>query len=100
MSSHYRTNSVTLRPEAVLEFTGDIYDLDRNSPEHLRVVTWARLERLTLDEPRADGQARFEHAAGSTIRHRPCLGSRTTHRLRRCGQPEAVTPPGVTGSEA
>ncbi|MDQ2628709.1 MAG: TetR family transcriptional regulator, partial [Actinomycetota bacterium] len=53
--------SVTLRPEAVPEFAGDIYDLGRNSPEHLRMVTWARLEGLALDEPRADGQAIFEH---------------------------------------
>ncbi|OBJ33401.1 MULTISPECIES: TetR family transcriptional regulator [Mycolicibacter] len=60
VAAFYR--SVTLRPDAVPEFAGDVYDLGRNSPEHLRMITWARLEGLALDEPHADGQALFEHA--------------------------------------
>ncbi|WP_024443683.1 TetR/AcrR family transcriptional regulator [Mycobacterium sp. UM_WGJ] len=60
VAAFYR--SVTLRPDAVPEFAGDVYDLGRNSPQHLRMITWARLEGLTLDEPHADGQPIFEHA--------------------------------------
>jgi TetR/AcrR family transcriptional regulator len=43
--------AVTLRPEAVPEFVGDIYDLACRRPEHLRMITWAILEGLTLDPP-------------------------------------------------
>jgi AcrR family transcriptional regulator len=46
--------AVTLRPEAVPEFVGDIYDLARQRPEHLRMITWANLEGLALDPPPAD----------------------------------------------
>ena len=60
VAAFYR--SVTLRPDAVPEFAGDVYDLGRGRPEHLRMITWARLEGLALDEPHADGQAIFEHA--------------------------------------
>lgn len=60
VAAFYR--SVTLRPDGVPEFAGDVYNLGRNSPKHLRMVTWARLEGLALEEPRADGQAIFEHA--------------------------------------
>lgn len=63
VTAFYR--SVTLRPDAVPEFAGDVYDLGRSSPEHLRMITWARLEGLALDEPRADGHAIFEHAVAA-----------------------------------
>ncbi|OBK89129.1 TetR family transcriptional regulator [Mycolicibacter heraklionensis] len=63
VAAFYR--SVTLRPDAVPEFAGDVYDLGRSSPEHLRMITWARLEGLALDEPHADGQALFEHAVNA-----------------------------------
>jgi AcrR family transcriptional regulator len=43
--------AVTLRPDAVPEFVGDIYDLACRRPEHLRMITWANLEGLTLDPP-------------------------------------------------
>ncbi len=43
--------AVTLRPDAVPEFVGDIYDLARRRPEHLRMITWANLEGLTLPPP-------------------------------------------------
>lgn len=48
--------AVTLRPDAVPEFVGEIYDLALSRPEHLRMISWARLEGVTLDEPHADGQ--------------------------------------------
>jgi TetR/AcrR family transcriptional regulator len=48
--------SVKLRPDAVPEFVGDIYDLACRRPEHLRMISWAHLEGVTLDEPHADGQ--------------------------------------------
>lgn len=48
--------SVTLRPEAVPEFVGDIYDLACRRPEHLRMIDWARLEGFNLGEPFLDGQ--------------------------------------------
>ncbi|OCB11424.1 TetR family transcriptional regulator [Mycolicibacterium porcinum] len=47
--------SVTLRPDAVPEFVGDIYDLVGRRPEHLRMITWAQLEGFSLDEPEAGG---------------------------------------------
>jgi AcrR family transcriptional regulator len=43
--------AVTLRRDAVPEFVGDIYDLACRRPEHLRMITWANLEGLTLDPP-------------------------------------------------
>lgn len=49
-------NALTLRPDAVAELAGDIYDLARQHPEHYRMITWAHLEGVTLDEPRLDGQ--------------------------------------------
>jgi AcrR family transcriptional regulator len=48
--------AVTLRPDAVPDFVGNLYDLARARPEHLRMLTWAHLEGLSLDEPRADGE--------------------------------------------
>jgi AcrR family transcriptional regulator len=46
--------AVTVRPEAVPDFVGDIYDLACRRPEHLRMITWANLEGLALDPPPAD----------------------------------------------
>ncbi|OBF49032.1 TetR family transcriptional regulator [Mycobacterium sp. 852002-53434_SCH5985345] len=43
--------AVTLRPDAVPEFAGDVYDLACRRPEHLRMITWASLEGLSLDPP-------------------------------------------------
>ncbi|GAB3015928.1 TetR family transcriptional regulator [Mycobacterium bourgelatii] len=41
--------AVTLRPDAVPEFAGDIYDLAARRPEHVRMMTWANLEGLELE---------------------------------------------------
>lgn len=49
-------NALTLRPDAIAELAGDIYDLAHQHPEHYRMITWAHLEGVTLDEPRTDGQ--------------------------------------------
>jgi AcrR family transcriptional regulator len=43
--------AVTLRPDAVPEFVGDIFDLACRRPEHLRMITWASLEGFALDPP-------------------------------------------------
>jgi AcrR family transcriptional regulator len=48
--------AVTLRPDGVPDFVGSLYDLARAQPEHLRMMTWAHLEGLILDEPSADGE--------------------------------------------
>jgi AcrR family transcriptional regulator len=48
--------AVTLRPDAVPDWVGNLYELARTQPEHLRMMTWAHLEGLSLDEPRADGE--------------------------------------------
>ncbi|QLL05958.1 TetR family transcriptional regulator [Mycobacterium vicinigordonae] len=47
-------DAVSLCPDAVPEFVGGIYDLARQRPEHLRMITWANLEGLALDPPPAD----------------------------------------------
>jgi AcrR family transcriptional regulator len=46
-----------MRPDAVAEFVGEVYDLARSHPEHLRMLTWARLEGLTIEPPDFDDQA-------------------------------------------
>jgi len=48
--------AVTLRADAVPDFVGDIYDLAHSHPELLRMISWAQLEGVALDEPRAEGQ--------------------------------------------
>jgi AcrR family transcriptional regulator len=53
--------AVTLRPDAVPEFVGEIYDLAIRRPEHLRMINWAHLEGFMLGEPLADGQPLHEH---------------------------------------
>jgi TetR/AcrR family transcriptional regulator len=56
-------DAVTLSPDNVPEFVGDIYDLALAQPEHHRMITWAKLEGFTLDEPRADDdEPIFAHA--------------------------------------
>jgi AcrR family transcriptional regulator len=47
--------AIALRPDAVAEFAGDIHDLSTSMPEHLRMITWARLEGIPLEEPELDG---------------------------------------------
>jgi len=49
-----------LVPHDVPAFVGDVFDLARGHPEHLRMITWARLEGLSLDQPVIDGLP--EHA--------------------------------------
>lgn len=46
--------AVVPRPEALPEFVGDIFDLARTHPEHIRMITWARLEQLELIPPDPD----------------------------------------------
>ncbi len=51
--------AISLRHRTVPEFVADVYDLSRRRPEHLRMITWARLEGFALEEPRADGVSVF-----------------------------------------
>jgi len=48
-------HALTMRPDAVPEFVGDIFDLAGKRPEHLRMMTWARLEGVLLDDPQSNG---------------------------------------------
>jgi AcrR family transcriptional regulator len=48
--------AVELRPEAVPEFVGEIFDLAHSRPEHIRMITWAQLEGFPLDKPEFDGE--------------------------------------------
>ena len=54
--------AVELRPDAVPEFVGDIFNLAQNRPEHLRMITWAQLEGFPLDMPEFDEEHRPERA--------------------------------------
>jgi AcrR family transcriptional regulator len=59
--------AVTMRPEAVPEFVGGLFDLSVRRPEHHRMVAWAHLEGLTLEEPTADGQPLPELAVAAVV---------------------------------
>ena len=97
--------AVTLRPDAIPEFVGDIYDLTCRRPEHLRMMTWASLEGFALDPPPIEdpglgGGPRHPHhrnrpgrrprrrvvaadgPARPVVRHRPGVGAIATSRRR------------------
>lgn len=57
--------AVTLRPDAVPEFVGDIYDLACRRPEHLRMITWANLEGLVLTRRRSRAWNRSRRATSA-----------------------------------
>lgn len=44
-------DTVRVRPEAVPEFAGEIFDLAHDHPELLRMITWARLEGMPFAPP-------------------------------------------------
>lgn len=54
--------AVELRPDAVPEFVGGIFDLAQSRPEHDRMITWARLEGFPLDVPEFDEEHPPERA--------------------------------------
>ncbi|MEU1995524.1 TetR family transcriptional regulator [Nocardia gamkensis] len=61
--------AVELQSDNVPEFAGKLYDLAKERPDFLRMITWAHLEGLPLDEPRTAGEpiaartlAAIEHA--------------------------------------
>jgi AcrR family transcriptional regulator len=54
--------AVEFQLEDPAEFAGEIFDVARRRPEHLRMVTWARLEGLALDRPETDGEPLHEQA--------------------------------------
>lgn len=57
--------AVAVRTAAVAEFAGDLYDLATSMPEHLRMITWARLEGMPLGEPQLDGRTIRERDVAS-----------------------------------
>ncbi|WBP93442.1 TetR family transcriptional regulator [Mycolicibacterium neoaurum] len=54
--------SARLRPDDVAEFVGEVYDLACRRPEHLRMVTWARLEGFDLGAPEFEDAPPMEAA--------------------------------------
>ncbi|BBX61656.1 TetR family transcriptional regulator [Mycobacterium saskatchewanense] len=54
--------AVELHPDAVPEFVGGVFDLAQSRPEHLRMITWAKLEGFPLDKPEFDGEHPPERA--------------------------------------
>ena len=60
--------AVELRPDAVPEFAGDMFDLAQRRPEHLRMITWANLEGFPLDVPEVDGERAPDKAIASLRR--------------------------------
>lgn len=60
--------AVTVEPDAVPDFVGDIYDLALSHPEHLRMVNWARLEGVSLRPPSDDGEPTVPAKALAAIR--------------------------------
>jgi AcrR family transcriptional regulator len=46
--------AVSLRPDSVPEFVGDIFDLSLSHPEHFRMLNWGRLEGVSLYPPAGD----------------------------------------------
>jgi AcrR family transcriptional regulator len=66
--------AVTVRPDAVPEFVGDIYDLALSHPEHLRMVNWARLEGVRLTSSSDDDQATVPATAITAIRAAQATG--------------------------
>ena len=47
--------AATPHSDAVPEWVGNLYDLMCARPEHLRMMTWAHLEGVILEEPRIEG---------------------------------------------
>ncbi|PRY70499.1 TetR family transcriptional regulator [Glaciihabitans tibetensis] len=44
-------DAVALRADAVADFVGDIFDHSLDRPEHLRMLTWARLDGVPFAPP-------------------------------------------------
>jgi len=59
--------ALTVRPEAVPEFVGDVHDLAHRHPEYLRMMMWARLEGVRF-EPPPDGDPTMPAQAIAAIR--------------------------------
>jgi AcrR family transcriptional regulator len=47
-------DAVRIAPDDVPGFVGDIYDHAVSNPEHLRMLTWARLDGLEFEHPVGD----------------------------------------------
>jgi len=60
-------SAVAVRPDAVAEFAGDLHDLATNHPEPFRMITWARLEGIPLEEPHFDGRSVRERDTAAIV---------------------------------
>lgn len=60
--------AVELRPDAVPEFAGEVFDVAQDRPEHIRMITWAKLEGFPLDEPKVDGEGVLDRAIAAIAR--------------------------------
>jgi AcrR family transcriptional regulator len=57
--------TAALRPEAVAEFVGLVFDLSHDHPEMVRMVNWAQLEGFRLEQAPADAEALPAHMIGA-----------------------------------
>lgn len=60
-------SAVAVRADAVAEFAGDLYDLALDNPESFRMITWARLEGIALEEPQLDGRSVRERDTAAIV---------------------------------
>lgn len=51
---------ISLCRGTIPDFVGDVYDFALHHPEHLRMITWARLEGFALEEPHVEGKPVFD----------------------------------------
>lgn len=53
--------ALTINPEAVADFVGDVFDLTQSHPQLLRMITWARLEGQPQAHSQLDTDAPTRH---------------------------------------
>ncbi len=57
--------AIELLPDDVAGFVGQIFDMVRERPDHIRMVDWARLERVRLNLPDGDSVHFVEKMRGA-----------------------------------
>lgn len=65
--------SVAIQPDDVPSFVGEVFDLVQRQPDHLRMITWARLESLAMEPPESDA-APFHEQSLAAIREAQACG--------------------------
>jgi AcrR family transcriptional regulator len=74
--------AVQMRPDAVPEFVGDVFDINVRRPEHHRMVAWAHLEGLTLGGDRGAPAGRGDRGGNPRrLPRRATQRRNTTHRI-------------------